>query len=448
MGLRFVDEQGNRYTRIGFDERGCVVFADSRNRRVPQGVWTVGVGSDEEFHSGIRTMLEALSINCPLCGDRIHAPHWHFGFIGRKFRIVSSDCTPRSTTARWTVLAIGGGSTYSGQVTLAISNVPSNDPAVLAAIAPSERDFFKETGTVVRPYNYVPPAWQFRKTAYDDLPERKPMYWGMEIEIEFPHRNVTDAALELHKWCHRHYPDNFILKADGTLQSGFEVVSHPATYETIRSSKMWYDLFGYLEGMGATATSGRCGLHTHVSMYVINTTSLVYTVKLLEPLLFAFSRRQRGEWERYWRFDLEAMLNPPNHYVALYASKKRGTLEFRFPSGTLDYTIFRTTLQMEKALVDFCGLLIPRSARTRLAALSSRQRNQYIIEKTPVAIARFVDFVRHGGYELAKKWIETTPYANCKPCNDQGVLPNIFDTRKFCEEIRQAVAQAIGQQIP
>ncbi len=90
-------------------------------------------------------------------------------------------------------------------------------------------------------------------------------YFGFELEMEFPPgsnlsepaRAVLDALPE----------DLAYVKEDGSLQDGFEIVTHPLSWRWWQQHKKELDpVFDLARTHGARSYySGRCGLHVHVS---------------------------------------------------------------------------------------------------------------------------------------------------------------------------------------
>jgi hypothetical protein len=317
-------------------------------------------------------------------------------------------------------------------------------------IDPEEQRYFNRTGSVIHEYNYIPSKWSFRVHSKDKTAEGSPMFWGIELEVEFPESDdLRKTALEVHTWCTKRAPGHFIIKRDGSLDNGFELVSQPSTYSYIRSTSLWYDLFKFLNDAGADAEEGvwKCGLHTHVTAGIVNTMALSYTVMLLKNMLLPFSRRKLHVDGHWWVFNLHKMLHPSDKYCALNTLKRHGTVEFRFPRGTLNYTTFRTTLQMEKALLDFCHILVPRSARRVLTSLPETQQERFIERNQESSLCKFCNFVQRGGYDLVYKWLKEHGYWRNKCAGIRTTIPIAINVERLQLHILEEVEELVPQSI-
>lgn len=117
-------------------------------------------------------------------------------------------------------------------------------------------------GGKVKDYGYKPkPA--FHKSAND--PEKGNLYFGIELEFSHPDFDVMETSLEHSISCLNNGEEeaDYYFKSDGSLENGFETVSHPRTLsawlEERDRIKKWF------WGLEDNVLEGRDGLHIHIS---------------------------------------------------------------------------------------------------------------------------------------------------------------------------------------
>jgi hypothetical protein len=138
-------------------------------------------------------------------------------------------------------------------------------------------------------------------------------YFGLELEV-MPRGECRahDAAQSLANLDGNYYPQSLMLKYDGSIQGGFEIVTQPHTLEALRVSPMWAVLDN-LRGQGMRSWEVKdydgesmCGLHIHVSnSSFVNVGHAMRFVLFIyhnhEPLKRFAGRNAR----RYAAFDLD-----------------------------------------------------------------------------------------------------------------------------------------------
>jgi hypothetical protein len=105
-------------------------------------------------------------------------------------------------------------------------------------------------GPLVHDYSYKPRP-VFHGTG--------PVFLGPEIEVEAPYRSQHQCA----ELAVSHLGDLGYLKEDGSLEHGFEIVTHPMSYSWAMAHFPW-ELLTELDNMGCAATDAT-GLHVHIS---------------------------------------------------------------------------------------------------------------------------------------------------------------------------------------
>lgn len=221
--------------------------------------------------------------------------------------------------------------------------------------------------TLIHDYCYKPtPVFHpFRST--------DTVYMGVELEVDGMRGRrtyVTDGANAVND-----IMDGFVyLKHDGSLDDGFEIVSHPATmeYHTVTMAEKWQKAMEACveNGLGSHNTS-TCGLHVHVSIAPLEASDpgivgkLLYIVDKHWDNIVKFSRRTTVALNRYAK--RYAMAKAPNRITAknIKNQVKSGrdrfmainvqnehTIEFRVFRGTLKWQTFAATLQFIHVILE------------------------------------------------------------------------------------------------
>jgi hypothetical protein len=208
---------------------------------------------------------------------------------------------------------------------------------------------------------------------------------GIELEVdkgedcEGAAREIIDTTGEI--YC----------KHDGSLSHGFEIVSHPATYEYHRDNLKWGAVMRIAKEHGFKShDAGTCGLHVHVSRTAfgrdydqreLGITKLLYMVEKYWDQVLKFSRRTEAQADQWAaRYCSGAHIMPADEL--LNAAKRGGryravnlqpsrTVEIRIFRGTLKKSTFLATLQLVK-------LLVETTQRLTIAEIQALDWNEFI----------------------------------------------------------------------
>lgn len=94
--------------------------------------------------------------------------------------------------------------------------------------------------------------------------EENPIYFGIELEVGGATHSDTDKAARELSLMKNHYK-NFYLKNDSSIPySGFELVTHPCTYQYFKSEFPWDRVLSEIRFRGLKGCDG-CGIHIHIS---------------------------------------------------------------------------------------------------------------------------------------------------------------------------------------
>lgn len=190
------------------------------------------------------------------------------------------------------------------------------------------------------------------------------LFMGVELEIDKGGESNTNAqeiidvanVTDEHIYC----------KHDGSLDDGFEIVSHPMTLEYHMNTMKWRDILTRAVELGYTShNAGSCGLHIHCNRSFFGEDyekqelaigRIVYLTERFWNELVRFSRRTLGSLNR-WAAKYatisetvtetyeKAKNKDVGRYVAVNLSNF-ATIEFRMFRGTLRYETFIATLQL------------------------------------------------------------------------------------------------------
>ncbi|MGW4330453.1 hypothetical protein ACWEKR_31745 [Nocardia sp. NPDC004573] len=124
-----------------------------------------------------------------------------------------------------------------------------------------------------------------------------PLYLGMELEIKTPDRSYRDAV----DTAVAHIRDLAYLKEDGSISCGFELVTHPMSYEFALQRFPW-QLLGRLRLLGCYTDDG-VGIHVHLSRAGFTNPAHAYRwlkfVYRNERSVTTLARRRDSEWARF-----------------------------------------------------------------------------------------------------------------------------------------------------
>lgn len=229
----------------------------------------------------------------------------------------------------------------------------SNDSGVYC------RDCYRdeESSASVHSYGYKPRP-DFRRAVGEARPR---FYLGVEIETEkkSSDTDIEDAISE------SGLSDNdlYYCKDDGSLSNGFEIVSHPSSYQYWMSEPL--KEFGKLARLGYRSyDTSSCGMHIHFSR------SALTEAGIAKLLLFVKGNRQfikfisrRGESNNFAQYSpiddrstgaliAKAKSTDSPRYTAVNLENDK-TIEFRIFRGTLDVSAIRRNIAIVYAMVRF-----------------------------------------------------------------------------------------------
>lgn len=204
---------------------------------------------------------------------------------------------------------------------------------------------------------------------YDTKPKiafqgRPPHYFGIELEVELADQDKKTRGFKAKECVDLLGNDFCIVKDDGSLQCGFEIVTQPASIDS--QKEHWNHFFANqpVNLVSFNSVDARCGLHIHCAKKPL---SLLTIAKIV---VFVNEENNGGFIELIAG-------RKPNHYFQI-SKKKYGiakhagnlqrnqryeavnlvngdTIEFRIFKGTLKKESFYKALEFCDALIHFCA---------------------------------------------------------------------------------------------
>lgn len=219
-------------------------------------------------------------------------------------------------------------------------------------------------GGRINNYSYKPRA-VFFKADGQNVNERNDLFFGIELEVE-----QKDSSVSRYDITKRIEHESYYFKSDGSLDNGFEIVTHPMTFEYIHQHKT--DIFQKaLDTLIANGyrsyDSNTCGIHIHLSKKAFGTWQLYRFIKFFidnKEFVVAISQRKPDQLERWSAIEEET-----NSELIYKAKKKNGdgqrkryvavnlqndrTVEIRLFRGTLNIQSFMKNVEFCYALFSF-----------------------------------------------------------------------------------------------
>lgn len=190
-------------------------------------------------------------------------------------------------------------------------------------------------------------------------------FFGVELEIDGAGED-DDKADRIIEIANINSLEHIYCKHDGSLNDGFEIVTHPMTLKYHQQEMPWKSVLTEAIRMGYTShQAGTCGLHVHVNRDSFGKTveeqeaciaRILYFFERHWEELLKFSRRSQRQLER-WATRYGYKEQPKE--ILDHAKKgggggryssvnllNEGTIEFRIFRGTLKYNTLIATLQL------------------------------------------------------------------------------------------------------
>ena len=226
----------------------------------------------------------------------------------------------------------------------------------------------------IHQYDYVPKAKFYKEdNEYMNL-----LYFGIELEIESGGKDKYELACTL--------PDFVYAKCDGSLDDGFEIVSHPATYRWLMNHKEdWQQMLEVRKLGWRSFQTETCGMHIHLSKVAFGNHHLYKFMKLFydnpEFILKISQREDKKNLKQWSSVDLDQKrllhraIDKHTHshedrYTAVNLDRPE-TVEVRVFRGTMLAKLFWKNIEFVKAAYEY-------SYNYKVADMTEIQFRKYI----------------------------------------------------------------------
>ncbi len=267
-------------------------------------------------------------------------------------------------------------------------------------------DMSSDGSRLIHDYSYRPDAI-FHSTNKDER-----LFFGIEIEVE-----AKDDLRESAEYAHQlESMDLAYLKHDGSLNNGFEIVTHPMSHDFFKNEAQ--DFFAVMEGLRSQQgirvkswDTKTCGLHIHISRTGFNGGShmhrflnLVYSnpdfystlagrtsdqwAKFTDIWQREYKRDANGEriWSEDMGYDITTKRTfmhklQPDHNSDRYSAvntNNRETLEMRIFRGSVNGETIKAQIDLAHASVEYTRTLTVQDVRN--GALSADLLMWYIFQ--------------------------------------------------------------------
>jgi hypothetical protein len=208
----------------------------------------------------------------------------------------------------------------------------------------------------INSYSYRP-SMNFHKLSNEN--ENAP-FFGIELEVERKNSNGLKHKYMAGMIDHEHW----YFKNDGSLTDGFEIVTHPMTFNYIKQAeKTFSDSLKLLVENGYNSyDANTCGMHIHISKNNFNTWHLYRFLKFFvenKEFIVSISQRKMEKLKKW------ANIEDDNDSSLIYKAKKKDgnseryvainlkntqTIEIRIFRGTLNFNSFMKNIEFAHAL--------------------------------------------------------------------------------------------------
>lgn len=198
--------------------------------------------------------------------------------------------------------------------------------------------------------------------------DRDGRHYGIELEVDGGGCNRDHANIV--KGIANRDAINIYTKSDGSLNDGFEIVTHPMTLDYLMEAVPWEELFKKLVSLNYRSHQAcTCGLHIHVERKALGMTgerqetvisNILFLVEKHWDQMLDFSRRTKNQvdsWARRYgvksrpdellntvKYPDDHDYNPHSRYACVNLLPE-ATIEFRIFRGTLKLSTFLATVQ-------------------------------------------------------------------------------------------------------
>lgn len=217
----------------------------------------------------------------------------------------------------------------------------------------------------IRQWNYKP-HFKFRRLKSEIKSNN--LFLGLELEVELGEegKQLDNSAGHLLDYMKK--DDFFYIKDDGSIEGGFEIVTHPFTIQWGHKYGKFYNLLKYLKSDGYLSyDSGRCGLHIHLDQSFFKKREIMKLMVFFNTQhdwIYRFSRRRNVNSycikmnynKENYKYNIKNKIplnKPDSRYYAVNVHTPHNTVEIRIFRGTLNHKRFLASLQFADAVAHY-----------------------------------------------------------------------------------------------
>ena len=196
----------------------------------------------------------------------------------------------------------------------------------------------------IKRYSYKPP-WKFYYLPAES--GRNALYMGVELEVdntggEYDNDDVAETMCDM-------LPA--ICKEDGSINNGFEIVTHPMTLAYARSREGTFNkALSYLRSHGFSGHN-HGGMHVHMSKSAFSDLHVIKFSRLFMDNVFFWTRlsqRKQVNLDRWANFDSSPRFD---HEAVKDGKKHRNAYRYaalNFTSQTIEVRIFNSSIRTDR----------------------------------------------------------------------------------------------------
>ena len=184
-------------------------------------------------------------------------------------------------------------------------------------------------------------------------------YYGIELEVEKRNSATSDTAYKIHKSFTYDDMQFALLKSDGSLTHGFEIVTAPGT---LNAHKKYWDKFFKSDGIKEVKSwnTDTTGMHIHISRTALTQLQIGKILVFIndnknEEFVNHIAGRNSDQWAKKSPKKIADCVTSSAKYEAVNTSH-RHTIELRIFKGNLARHGFFRVLEFVDALVHFAKI--------------------------------------------------------------------------------------------
>lgn len=233
-------------------------------------------------------------------------------------------------------------------------------------------DDCEPNGNIIHDYSYRPDPIFLTNSPFSSTPSDR-LFFGWELEVE-ARRGNRETRFKAAEYAHQlEGYDLAYLKNDGSLECGFEIVTHPMSHDYAKNHapKYWEVIDKLRDEMNMRSWDTRtCGLHVHISRagfsggaHTHRFLQFIYNNKSPIELLAGradshwarFDDNTNREGKKSYKHKLD-MRGDSVRYSAVNTLNRR-TLEMRMFRGSLNTTRIKSALDLAHASVEYTRVM-------------------------------------------------------------------------------------------